>query len=177
MDSAYDRTNPVCSFRIRPEVPPIAAASVFTSPSTPRLSKYTDSRVSHWPGRIRTDSLNASPYRSFLAATTGNRPRGASAGTGTRPYIAQARPPAAMTSTRVTTPETENTPCEDGGNPVTGPRKFSNRCPTIRNAPAPTEPTASRIIGQVIVPGDSCGWVSAAQRRLPNQVISITRVM
>ena len=61
MDRAYERTKPVCSLRTRPDVPPTAAASVLTRPSTPRLSKNTESLVSHWPGRIRTDSLNASP--------------------------------------------------------------------------------------------------------------------
>src|ERR1700689_2343815 len=59
----------------------------------------------------------------------------------------------AATSTRVTRPGTLHRPCAVGGTPVTGPRKFSKRCPTIRNAPAPTEPTASRIIGHVIVAG------------------------
>ena len=38
IDSAYERTNPVCSRRTRPEVPPIRAASPLTAPSTPRLS-------------------------------------------------------------------------------------------------------------------------------------------
>ena len=61
MDRAYERTKPVCSLRHRPDVPPTSAASEFTSPSTPRLSKYTDSLVSHCPGRMSTDSLNASP--------------------------------------------------------------------------------------------------------------------
>ncbi len=59
---------------LQPAQPPrtfrrTVAASVLTSPSTPRLSKYTDSLVSHWPGRISTDSLIASPYRSLRAAT------------------------------------------------------------------------------------------------------------
>ena len=54
------------------------AAIVLTSPSTPRLSKYTDSLVSHWPGRISSDSLRASPYRSLRAATVTNDPLGLS---------------------------------------------------------------------------------------------------
>jgi hypothetical protein len=63
----------------------------------------------------------------------------------------------------------------------------------MRNPPAPTEPIASTIIGQVITGGDSCGWkagawpacavssapaaASASQRRLPHQVMNIIRVM
>ena len=33
------------------------AASPLTAPSTPRLSKNTSARVSHWPGRMNRDSL------------------------------------------------------------------------------------------------------------------------
>ena len=40
-----------------------------------------------------------------------------------------------------------------------------------------SEPMARIIIGQVITAGDSCGCASAAQRRLPYQVMSIIRVM
>ena len=85
MDSAYDRTNPDCTRRSRPELPPKVAATVLTRPSTPRLSKYTDSRVSHWPGRIRRDSLMASPYRSLRAATVTGLPAGAVTGISRRP--------------------------------------------------------------------------------------------
>ena len=44
-------------------------------------------------------------------------------------------------------------------------------------APAVTDPTASRIIGQVITDGASCGCDVSAQRFSPKNVISITRVM
>ena len=47
----------------------------------------------------------------------------------------------------------------------------------MRNAPAPTEPIASTIIGQVITGGDSCGCAFSSQRRFPYQVMSIIRVM
>ena len=81
--------------------------AVLTTPSTPRLSKYTGSRVSHWPGRMSTASLNASAYRSRRAATvTGETPAGATARDRRRPYMSQAqrrRRPA--TSTSVTMPE------------------------------------------------------------------------
>ena len=39
--------NPDCSRRSRPDDPPKVAATVLTMPSTPRLSKNTDSLVSH----------------------------------------------------------------------------------------------------------------------------------
>src|SRR5207248_9542917 len=105
---------------IRPDVPPTVAATVFTRPSTPRLSKYTDSLVSHWPGRISTDSLTASPYRSLRAATTGNRPAGAAAGTSRRPYIAQAITTATSTRPSAPSPTALNTPGAVAGAPVTG---------------------------------------------------------
>ncbi len=149
----------------------------FTSPSTPRLSKYTDSRVSHWPGRIRTDSLNVSPYRSLRAATTSGFPCGATAGTGIRPYMTQARPTPARASTKATIPAVVRNPCETGGTPTTGARNFCSRSSMIRNAPAPTEPIAMMTIGMVITGGDSCGCASASQRRFPCQVMSIIRVM
>ena len=53
----------------------MVAAMVLTIPSMPRLSKYTDSLVSHWPGRISTDSLIASPYSSLRAATVSEAAR------------------------------------------------------------------------------------------------------
>ena len=48
-------------------------------------------------------------------------------------------------------------PVQSGGTPTTGARKSASRSLMIRNAPAPTEPIASRIIGTVIVSADSCG--------------------
>lgn len=61
--------------------------------------------------------------------------------------------------------------------PTTGSSQRSS-VPLIANAaPDPTEPTASRIIGQVITFGDSCGCASGAHRFSPKNVISITRVM
>src|SRR5499427_3606341 len=104
MDSAYDRTNPVWTRRTRPDVPPTVAATVLTSPSTPRLSKYTDSLVSHWPGRISSDSLTVLPYSSLRAATVRGLPCGAVAGTGRRPYIAHARTIPAAISASATIP-------------------------------------------------------------------------
>ena len=59
MLSAYERTKPVCSRRSRPELPPSAAAVPLTSPSTPRLSKYTRARVNQMPGRAMSASLIA----------------------------------------------------------------------------------------------------------------------
>jgi hypothetical protein len=172
----------------------MVAASPFTRPSTPRLSKKTDRRVSHCPGRISTDSLNASPYRSARAPRVRTDPRGATAATATRPYISQAitMPPTA--STRAMMPGVLQMPCAVGGLPTTGDRKLENRESMMRKAPAATEPTASRIIGTVITSGDSCGWgicgsakagaapapprtPFSSQRALPNQVISMTRVM
>src|SRR5499427_9912482 len=120
MDRAYDRTKPDWTRRIRPDVPPTVAATVLTSPSTPLLSKYTDSLVSHCPGRISSDSLTASPYRSLRAAVTGNRAAGAVAATGTRPYMYHASTPAATTSTRATIPAGLNTAGSGGTKPVTG---------------------------------------------------------
>src|SRR5215470_11870867 len=109
MDRAYDRTNPVCTRRTRPDVPPTVAAIVLTRPSTPRLSKYTDSLVSHWPGRISSDSLTVLPYSSLRAATVSGDPCGAVTGTGRRPYIAHARAIAAITSTSVPIPAAVHT--------------------------------------------------------------------
>ena len=121
--------------------------------------------------------MNASPYRSFRAATTRGFPRGAVSGTGTRPYMTQARPTPARASTSATIPAAVTNPCATGGTPTTGARNFSSRSLMMRNAPAPTEPIASTIIGQVITGGDSCGCASASQRRFPYQVMSIIRVM
>ena len=45
MDSAYERTKPVCSRRSRPELPPTLAAMPLTSPSMPLLSRKTSARV------------------------------------------------------------------------------------------------------------------------------------
>src|SRR5690606_21215895 len=61
IDSAYDRTKPVCNRRSRPDPPPTAAASPLTTPATPRLSTYTSARVSHRPGFSNSASLIASP--------------------------------------------------------------------------------------------------------------------
>ena len=47
----------------------------------------------------------------------------------------------------------------------------------MRNAPAPTEPIASTIIGPVITGGDSCGCASGSHRGFPYQVMNIIRVM
>lgn len=80
-----------------------------------------------------------------------------------------------------------------------GSSQCMKRSPMLKKAPAPTDPTASTIIGIVMSPGDSCGCggsyvprVSAAgstsgfagdgvgalrQRSSPKNVISITRVM
>src|SRR6266567_2615150 len=101
----------------------MVAARVLTRPSTPRLSKYTDSRVSHWPGRIRTDSLIASPYRSLRAATVANRPAGAVTGISDRPYMAQAIATPTITRPSVTRPGAVNRPFAGGAAPVTGARK------------------------------------------------------
>ena len=104
-------------------------------------------------------------------------PRGAVSGTGTRPYIAHA--PATPTSARASAirPGPVNIPCETGGNPTTGARKSTSRSLMIRNAPAPTDPMARMIIGHVITAGDSCGCARESQRLVPNQVMSIIRVM
>src|SRR5271165_5661614 len=104
MDSAYDRTNPDSHFRSRPDDPPNVAATVFTIPSRPRLSKNTDSLVIHMPGLISSPSLMASPYRSLRAATVTGLPAGAMTGTSRRPYSAQAMAAPITTSTSVTTP-------------------------------------------------------------------------
>ena len=61
--------------------------------------------------------------------------------------------------------------------PTTGSSQCCREPPTANRTPENTEPTASRIIGQVIRAGASCGWVPGAQRFSPKKVISITRVM
>ena len=68
----------------------MVAAMLLTIPSRPRLSKNTVSLVSHWPGRISSDSFSASPYRSLRAATVTKLPRGAVTGTSRRLYMTQA---------------------------------------------------------------------------------------
>src|SRR5712691_6351229 len=110
MDRAYERTKPVWTLRIRPDHPPMAAAAVLTIPSTPRLSKYTDSLASHWPGRISTDSFSASPYRSLRAATVTRLPRGAVTGTSRLAYMAQAMPAPATVTASETSLTVVNTP-------------------------------------------------------------------
>ena len=60
---------------------------------------------------------------------------------------------------------------------VTGSSQCCSLPPTPSNPPANTDPNARMIIGQAIVAGASCGCASAAQRFLPKNVISITRVM
>src|SRR5215471_6830733 len=149
MDRAYERTNPVWTRRIRPELPPIVAAIVLTIPSMPRLSKYTDSLVSHWPGRISADSLVASPYRSLRAATVTKLPSGAVTGTSRLAYIAQAITAPTTVTASDTSLTVVNTPPLRGGVPTTGPRKSIRRLDSIRNPPAPSEPMASTIIGEV----------------------------
>ncbi|CNL79507.1 Uncharacterised protein [Mycobacterium tuberculosis] len=47
----------------------------------------------------------------------------------------------------------------------------------MNRKPENTDPKASRIIGQVIRAGASCGCAPGAQRFSPKKVISITRVM
>jgi hypothetical protein len=150
---------------------------VLTSPSTPRLSKYTDSLVSHWPGRISSDSLTALPYSSLRAATVRGRPAGAVTGTGRRPYIAHARPTAAITSTSATVPAVVNTAGSSGTKPTTGPRKSASRSLRTSKAPNPIAPIASSTIGEVITGGTSCGWTPSSHRRSPVKVMNITRVM
>src|SRR5690606_37433290 len=61
IDSAYERTKPVCMRRRRPELPPNCAASPLTAPSKPRLSKNTANRVSHRLGVVTSASLSALP--------------------------------------------------------------------------------------------------------------------
>ena len=47
----------------------------------------------------------------------------------------------------------------------------------IRNPPATTEPTASRIIGTVMTGGASCGCTLSSQRFSPAKVMNMTRLM
>ena len=61
--------------------------------------------------------------------------------------------------------------------PLTGPRNLASRSPRISNAPNATAPTDSRITGQVITGGASCGWALSSQRRFPANVMNMTRVM
>ena len=91
--------------------------------------------------------------------------------------MTQARATPTRANARATRPAVLNTPSEVGGTPTTGARNFCSRSLRIRNAPAPTEPMARTIIGQVITGGDSCGCASGSQRRFPYQVMNIIRVM
>ena len=81
---AYERTKPFWTRRRRDEEPPIRAATVPTTPSTPLLSKNTRKRVRCRPGRISTPSLTASWKRSWRAALVGREPTGATTGTSSR---------------------------------------------------------------------------------------------
>ena len=78
--------------------------------------------------------------------------------------------------------------CASSCAPTTGSSQCCRVPPIARNPPDATEPTASRIIGQVMTAGDSCGMSGLcvsrrfarrreAQRFSPKNVISITRVM
>src|SRR6266704_360526 len=189
MDRAYDRTKPDCSLRSRPELPPNVAATVLTRPSTPRLSKNTDSLVSHWPGRISTDSLSASPYRSLRAATVTRLPRGAVTGTSRLAYMAHAMPaPTTVTASEMSLTAV-NTPPLRGAVPTTGRKKSISRFDSTRKPPAPSEPIASTTIGDVMTGGASCGCgasrgadppeppAASSQRRLPAKVMNMTLVM
>ena len=60
---------------------------------------------------------------------------------------------------------------EDRRQPVASGKACTSR------KPAPTEPTASTIIGTVITAGDSCGWTPSSHRGRPKKVMIISRVM
>ncbi len=127
---------------------------------------------------MNTASLNASPYRSLRAATVTSEPAGCVSGTGRAAYCRYAiSTPTATTASVMPVMTGTGSGGSGSTNPVTGSSHSSSRLPSARNAPAPTEPTASRIIGPVISRGDSCGWASSAQRRGPKNVMIITRVM
>ncbi len=75
-----------------------------------------------------------------------------------------------------TTGEMVWTPCS-ADLPSTGLSQCCRPAPSTSNPPAKTEPTARTIIGMVIIFGDSCGWNSGFQRRLPWNVMTKIRVM
>ena len=89
MDSAYDRTSPDSHRRSRPDDPPKVAATVFTSPSTPRLSDYlaADPRMGPIPPQAGSAARSADPW----LRRTGRAERQMHAGPGepaTRPWAA-----------------------------------------------------------------------------------------
>ena len=154
IDSAYERTKPVWSRRTRPDVPPISAARPLTRPSTPRLSKNTASRVSHWPGRMNSASFSASPYRSARANVVRNEPRGAVTRHLGRavlqPGVCRRRPRPARASTRPGTLNGWNSGGSSGA-PTTG--REEDHEPVAQDQVArrrPIEPTDSTISGTVI---------------------------
>ena len=65
------------------------------------------------------------------------------------------------------------TGCSSGASsmPKTGLSQFAMKFVGPRMRPRKAEPTASTIIGMVIVSGDSCGWTSSVHRFLPRKVM------
>src|SRR5690606_14205015 len=188
IESAYDRTNPVCIRRNRLDPPPSTAASPFTAPSTPRLSRNTAKRVSHRPGLATNASFRALPYRSLRAARTGQDTfSGRSTGVGFLPNSAHANSTPSADSPTVShgTNAGGSTPCSDSTSvPTEGTRNSASVLPDMSRKPAATEPTESTIIGTVITVGASCGWkarpsadVVLRHRSSPKNVSRTSRVM
>src|SRR5690606_13178349 len=141
------------------------AAVPLTTPSTRVWSTYTSERVRCSPPRTRTTWLEAAGRRARRAGRVRGEPRGATAGTGRRPYWAQATAtPTTITATVASVTVRALTGEWPWSYPVTGSSQFRKRSPMLKKAPPATDPTASTIIGIVMTFGDSwgCGGPAAA---------------
>ena len=181
MDRAYERTKPVCSRRSRPEPPPTAGGEPVDQPVDAPVVEV-DQRPGQVLARLLEDRLvervgvevaagggdhrrrPAAPAAAVPLRNSTNAEPGAEHGDHQRQHRDRAcgRGDAVRLAPRRRAPAVE---------PVAAPSV------AIRQ-PAPTEPTASRISGIVIIGGDSCGCsMSSVHRFGPWKVSTNSRVM